>query len=155
MAGEISFIEFGVANTKRGRAFYEALFGWTFAPGPAPGCTEVSGVGVAAGMHGEDPAACPYVFFRVEDMTRALDRVRALGGTVRELDVELDARGGGTTTGPGAGRFVLCRDDQGSPFGLHQPAASETAPPAPEAAEPSPAGSPEGPGGEPAPPTGS
>lgn len=35
MSGEVSFIELGVADAKRGRAFYEALFGWKFAPGPA------------------------------------------------------------------------------------------------------------------------
>lgn len=116
MAGEISYIEFGVENTTRGRAFYEALFGWSFSPGPSRGGSAVAGAGVPAGMHGEDPGAGPYVFFRVDDMTAALDRVRALGGTVEEVDVE-----GGEQARARFGRFVLCRDDQGSPFGLHEP----------------------------------
>ena len=44
------------------------------------------------------------------------DRVRELGGQVEEMEIEGDdekiAR---------FGRFKLCRDDQGSSFGLHQP----------------------------------
>jgi uncharacterized protein len=41
--------------------------------------------------------------------------VRALGGAVEEMDVE-----GSEESQATSGRFKLCRDDQGSPFGLHQ-----------------------------------
>jgi len=41
--------------------------------------------------------------------------VRELGGSVEGMDVEGDADQQATT-----GRFKICRDDQGSPFGLHQ-----------------------------------
>jgi predicted enzyme related to lactoylglutathione lyase len=34
MAG-FSFFELGVEDAERGRAFYEGLFGWRFAPGPS------------------------------------------------------------------------------------------------------------------------
>jgi predicted enzyme related to lactoylglutathione lyase len=115
MAGELSFIELGVEDAERGRAFYEGLFGWRFEPsGQGFGVTLPN---VAGGMHGGDRGASPYVFFRVDDLDAALDRVRELGGTLEEAhegDEESVAR---------FGRFRLCRDDQGSPFGLHQPPA--------------------------------
>ena len=51
-------------------------------------------------------------------MDAALDRVRELGGTVEEMDVE-----GDEASTARFGRFKLCKDDQGSAFGLHQPPA--------------------------------
>ena len=35
MAGEVAFLELGVEDTDRGRAFYEGLFGWRFERGPS------------------------------------------------------------------------------------------------------------------------
>jgi uncharacterized protein len=69
-------------------------------------------------MPGGDKGAAPYLFFQVDDMDAALARVRELGGVVEEMDVE-----GGEESVARWGRFKLCRDDQGSPFGLHQPPA--------------------------------
>lgn len=117
MAGEIAFFELGVGDTERGRAFYEGMFGWSFEPGPSG---EASGLvigtsGLPGGMHGGDPGASPYVFFAVDDMETALNRVRELGGSVEEMDVE-----GDKDSQASFGRFKLCRDDQGSPFGLHE-----------------------------------
>ena len=66
-------------------------------------------------MHGGDPEAAPYLFFAVDDMEAALERVRELGGSVEEADVE-----GDEDSVARFGRFRLCRDDQGSSFGLHQ-----------------------------------
>ena len=51
-------------------------------------------------------------------MDAALARVRELGGVVEDMDVE-----GGEESAGRWGRFKLCRDGQGSPFGLHQPPA--------------------------------
>jgi predicted enzyme related to lactoylglutathione lyase len=114
----VAFVELGVGEPEKARTFYGSLFGWRFTPGPsAQGfMLEGLGTGVGGGVHGGDPGASPYVFFRVEDMEAALARVRELGGTVEEMDVEGDA-----ATVARFGRFKLCRDDQGSPFGLHQP----------------------------------
>jgi predicted enzyme related to lactoylglutathione lyase len=67
-------------------------------------------------MHPGDPGASPYVFFAVDDLEAAVQRVRELGGTVDDMDVE-----GDDASQAQFGRFKLCRDDQGSPFGLHQP----------------------------------
>ena len=118
MAGEVAFLELGVEDVERGRAFYEGLFGWRFEVGPSGQGFAIETPTVPAGMHGGDPGAAPYVFFRVDDIEAALDRVRELGGAVDETDVE-----GGDESIARFGRFRLCRDDQGSPFGLHQPPA--------------------------------
>jgi predicted enzyme related to lactoylglutathione lyase len=71
--------------------------------------------GLAGGMHGGDAGAVPYLFFRVDDMDAALDRVRDLGGSVDEPGL------GDETSAGEYGRFKLCKDDQGSAFGLHEP----------------------------------
>ncbi|QDG65532.1 hypothetical protein NIBR502772_04250 [Pseudarthrobacter sp. NIBRBAC000502772] len=74
MAGEPAFFEIGVEDPERGRAFYGALFGWDFSPGPSD-----QGGSIIGTPGNEDPAEY--------------------------------------------GRFKLCKDDQGSTFGLHQPPA--------------------------------
>lgn len=116
MAGELAFFEIGVEDTERGRRFYEALFDrWRFEPGPSGGFV-IGAPNVRGGMHGGDSGAAPSVFFRVNDMEAALSRVRELGGQVEEMDIEGDEQSIARF-----GRFKLCRDDQGSRFGLHEP----------------------------------
>lgn len=115
MNGELAFFEIGVANAEKGRAFYEGLFGWTFETGPSGGGFSIRAPNMPGGMHGGDPSAAPYVFFAVDDMDAAVARVRELGGEVEAMDVEGDAESVARF-----GRFKLCRDDQGSTFGLHQ-----------------------------------
>jgi uncharacterized protein len=115
MTGELAFFEIGVDDTKRGRAFYEQLFGWRFETGPSGKGFAITAPNVPGGMHGGDAGVAPYLFFRVDDMDAAIRRVRELGGEVEEVDVE-----GDDASIARFGRFKLCRDDQGSPFGLHQ-----------------------------------
>jgi uncharacterized protein len=116
MTGELAFFELGVDDTERGRTFYEGLFEWKFETGPSGKGFVISAPNVPGGMHGSDAGAAPYVFFGVDDMEAALERVRELGGEVEDMDVE-----GDEASIARFGRFKLCRDDQGSPFGLHQP----------------------------------
>ncbi|MEV0933500.1 VOC family protein [Streptomyces phaeochromogenes] len=114
MSGEPTFFEIGVADPERGRAFYGSLLGWTFEPGTSEGGGfAITTDGVPGGMHGGDAGASPYLFFRVDDLDAAVARVRELGGTVED---------GGDSEESAArfGRFKLCRDDQGSAFGLHE-----------------------------------
>jgi predicted enzyme related to lactoylglutathione lyase len=70
-------------------------------------------------MHGGEAGAVPYMFFDVEDLDAAVERVIALGGEIVDFDV-----GGSAESIAQFGRFKLCRDDQGSSFGLHQPPAA-------------------------------
>jgi predicted enzyme related to lactoylglutathione lyase len=116
MAGELAFLELGVEDAEKGRAFYESLFGWGFERGPSGQGWVISTPNVRAGMHPGDRGATPYVFFAVDDIDAAVARVKELGGSVEEMDVE-----GDDDSQARFGRFKLCRDDQGSPFGLHQP----------------------------------
>jgi uncharacterized protein len=115
MAGELAFFELGVEDPEKGRAFYEGLFGWTMEPGPHGGGFTIATPSIRGGMHGGDKGALPYVFFAVDDMEAAVEKVRDLGGTVDDIDVEGDEE-----SQQRFGRFKLCRDDQGSAFGLHQ-----------------------------------
>jgi predicted enzyme related to lactoylglutathione lyase len=119
MAGEVAFFELGVEDVERGRVFYEGLFGWQFEPGPSGQGFTIGAGKVPGGMHGGDKGAAPYLFFQVEDMAAALARVRELGGVVEEAEID-----GNEESVALWGRFRLCRDDQGSPFGLHQPPAA-------------------------------
>ena len=118
MASEPSFFELGVADPERGRAFYGALFGWSFDPGPSGRGFSIATGGLPGGMHGGDAGASPYLFFRVDDLDATVARLRELGGTVEDIGEE-----GAEAEESVArfGRFKLCRDDQGSTFGLHQP----------------------------------
>ncbi|MCU1517492.1 MAG: glyoxalase [Pseudarthrobacter sp.] len=119
MSGEPVFFEIGVQDTQRGRAFYGGLFDWEFAPGPSGGEGFVIGTpGIAGGMHGGDPGVPPYLFFRVDNLDAALARVRELGGSVDDTDL-------GDGSAAEFGRFKLCKDDQGSVFGLHEPPAQD------------------------------
>jgi predicted enzyme related to lactoylglutathione lyase len=116
MDGEISFLELGVGDVDRARAFYGTLFGWRFGSFPGMQGQTIEGTGLGTGIHGGDASASPYVFFRVRDLDVALARVRELGGEVIDLDLDGDAAQIARW-----GRFRLCKDDQGSGFGLHQP----------------------------------
>ncbi|CAM5230344.1 VOC family protein OS=Streptomyces microflavus OX=1919 GN=G3I39_41275 PE=4 SV=1 [Streptomyces microflavus] len=49
-------------------------------------------------------------------MAAAVAQVRELGGSLEGPDLGDDEE-----TAARFGRFQLCRDDQGSPFGLHEP----------------------------------
>ena len=115
MAGEVAFIELGVKDADGARAFYGGLFGWSFEPGPSGEGFVFKAGDTPGGVHGGDPESAPYVFFEVDDIEQATEQVRTLGGSVDSTDIEGDEESQARF-----GRFKLCRDDQGSPFGLHQ-----------------------------------
>jgi predicted enzyme related to lactoylglutathione lyase len=116
MHGSVSFFELGVGDAGKGRAFYEGLFGWGFETGPSAHGWVISTPGVPGGMHPGDAGAVPYLFFEVDDMDAALERVQAMGGEIVDFDA-----GGDESSEARFGRFKFCKDDQGSSFGLHQP----------------------------------
>ncbi len=114
MTGEVSFFELGVNDPAMARDFYGQLFGWEMKAGPSgeAGGFLIQTGNAAGGLHGGEQGAGPFLFFKVEDIQVAAERVRALGG--RAVFNE--------HSGPGAsGTFAFCEDNQGSCFGLHQP----------------------------------
>lgn len=116
MTGDPSFFTIGVGDVDTARSFYGGLFGWTFSDPPSGEGAVVEGCEVPGGIHGGDPGASPYLFFRVDDIDLALARVRELGGDVTGNDSNDDP-----DSVARFGRFALCKDDQGSSFGLHEP----------------------------------
>jgi predicted enzyme related to lactoylglutathione lyase len=114
MNGELSFFELGVGDADRAREFYGSLFGWEFVD-EGKGAT-IETPNVPGGLHGGDVGASPYLFFRVDDLDAARVRVRELGGEVGD-----GLEGDDPDTVARFGRFVFCKDDQGSSFGLHEP----------------------------------
>ncbi|HKF80959.1 MAG TPA: VOC family protein [Thermoleophilaceae bacterium] len=104
---ELSLVEFPADDTERARRFWAELLG---APldarhgGEGEGWQTGSGA-PAVGVHARGPGpgdsfSLPY--FAVGDLAEALERVEALGGSVVH---------------PGA-RWAVCKDSEGSPFGL-------------------------------------
>lgn len=115
MNGALSWFEMGVGNPDRARAFFGGLFGWEFAD--ERGGASIRTPNVPGGIHGgEEGHPGVYLFFEVDDIDAALARVRELGGEAGGFDSSEDPE-----TEARFGRFVMCHDDQGVPFGLHQP----------------------------------
>jgi predicted enzyme related to lactoylglutathione lyase len=103
----IRLVEFPADDPKRARRFWTGVLGVTLAdrvPGQGEGW-QTGDDGPALGLHARgtgpgDRVSLPY--FAVPDMNAALDVVRDLGGEVIH---------------PGE-RWSVCRDSEGSPFGL-------------------------------------
>jgi predicted enzyme related to lactoylglutathione lyase len=103
----LSLVEFPADDPQRARRFWEGLLGDELGArsGAEGSGRQTHGAGPAVGVHERgrgpgDTASLPY--FAVDDMTAALERVRALGGEVIH---------------PG-GAWSVCRDSEGTPFGL-------------------------------------
>jgi predicted enzyme related to lactoylglutathione lyase len=107
MAAKLSLVEFPADDPERARTFWEGLLGVEFTErreGEGSGRQTREG-DVAVGLHERgrgpgDRVSLPY--FTVADVEEALARVRSLGGEVVH---------------PGE-QWAICRDSEGSPFGL-------------------------------------
>jgi predicted enzyme related to lactoylglutathione lyase len=103
----LSLVEFPADDVERARGFWEGLLGIELdarGDGEGEGWQTHSG-GAQIGLHARgrgpgDTFSLPY--FAVPDMAAALERVTALGGGVVH---------------PGDA-WAVCRDSEGSPFGL-------------------------------------
>jgi predicted enzyme related to lactoylglutathione lyase len=102
-----SLVEFPADDPERARRFWSGLLGVALderAEAEGSGWQTHTG-GTSVGVHARgtgpgDTVSLPY--FTVPDMDTALEQVRTLGGSVIH---------------PGA-RWAICRDSEGSPFGL-------------------------------------
>lgn len=104
---ELALVEFPADDPERARRFWEGLLGVALAEredGEGVGRHTREGP-VAVGLHARGPgpgdrSSLPY--FAVADVADAIARVQELGGEVVH---------------PGE-RWAICRDSEGSPFGL-------------------------------------
>jgi predicted enzyme related to lactoylglutathione lyase len=106
---QVSIIEFPADDPARARRFWEQLLGAKLdAREPAEGeGWQTHSPGAAVGVHSRgrgpgDSFSLPY--FAVGDLPEALNQVKALGGSVIH---------------PGE-RWAICKDSEGTPFGLAQ-----------------------------------
>ena len=107
MSGRLELVEFPADDPERATRFWSGVLGSSFAArGPEQGQGwQTDGSGPLIGVHerGRGPGdtfSLPY--FTVGDLAGALERVTELGGTVIH---------------PGS-RWAICKDSEGSPFGL-------------------------------------
>jgi predicted enzyme related to lactoylglutathione lyase len=110
MAARPALIEFPADDPERAKRFWSGLLETSLADrASAEGeGWQTRQPGAAVGVHTRgrgpgDTQALPY--FQVEDLDAAIEQVQALGGTVVH---------------PGS-RWAICRDSEGSPFGLAGP----------------------------------
>jgi predicted enzyme related to lactoylglutathione lyase len=116
--GTVSWLDLMAPDPDKARAFYQALFGWSYQIGPAEtGHYAIAQVGgrSAAGI-GTMPPDSPFpaawtIYFSVDDAEAAAARIREHRGQVvmGPMDVMEE------------GRLVFCIDPTGAPFGMWQP----------------------------------
>ncbi len=107
--GDAGYVTFEVPDLERAQAFYGAVLGWTFAPAELPEALRVVDSMPMTSLWGGQERGDLVLCWRVDDLTAAVEQVRALGGTATE-PVE---KAYGTTSD--------CIDDQGMVFYLWQP----------------------------------
>ena len=109
---QLGYFTIDTLDVGKARAFYSALFGWTFdeaASGPT--YAHVGGSDPAFGFtKAERPGQFPHLYFRVEDVDALCQRVTELGGRAA------------IPSASATGRSVVVSDDQGVSFSLWQPA---------------------------------
>ncbi len=106
--GDLAFVVFETADSARARTFFGSVLGLRFMPGRSPddwNLADVLPMSALSGGHGR-PAVVP--LFRVDDVTAAVARVRAAGGTATDAANE------------GYAIRSVCVDDQGTRFMLAQ-----------------------------------
>lgn len=108
MPGEPSYIELGVPDPAKARAFYAQLLHWP--NDDAGGIGQVDTGTLSIGVHGGDDNAHFEVFFAVPDLDAAIAQVGDLGGSLVS-DVN---------DSPGFGRWIECKDNQNVAFGLRE-----------------------------------
>jgi uncharacterized glyoxalase superfamily protein PhnB len=106
--GDVAYLTLQVPDGARARDFYEAVLGWSAAPGRVADGWQVDGTTPMIGIGGgtSEPGAVP--MYAVDDLEVAVAAVRTAGGEAGEIERRP------------YGLSALCRDDQGLPFWLGQ-----------------------------------
>lgn len=109
--GDVGYLTLEVPDGDRARAFYEQVFGWSTDASGAPGSFHISSITPPSGIHGGPETPEFRVYFRVDDIEAAAERVREAGGEVI------------STANYDSGGNAECLDDQGLRFSLFRPRA--------------------------------
>src|ERR1700694_4111730 len=80
IGAEVSYIEIGVSDASKSRAFLEQMFGWKFHPFGRSDEGWFQTPSLKAGIHGGDPTWGFLVYFGVPDLEAAMTNVNRLGG---------------------------------------------------------------------------
>jgi uncharacterized protein len=108
MAGELVYFVIPAPDSERARKFYGDLFDWDFEPGNIPDGFQINGAEPPGGLYGGGEGQRPMVYFSVDDIGAAIQRVRDLGGHANDPeDIE-------------SGQMAHCRDPKGVEFGIWQ-----------------------------------
>jgi uncharacterized protein len=107
-AGDVAYVSIEAVDDARARAFYGSVLGLQFTPGRAEHGWNIAEIAPMSGLSGGHARPGVVVMYRVDDIARAVQRVRELGGTATE-----------PLTQP-YGITADCVDDQGTRFYLGQ-----------------------------------
>jgi uncharacterized glyoxalase superfamily protein PhnB len=106
--GDAVYLTLQVPDGARARDFYDAVLGWSAAPGRVPDGWQVEGTTPMIGIGGgsSEPGMVP--MYAVDDLEVAVAAVQTAGGMAGAIEDKP------------YGLTALCRDDQGLPFWLGQ-----------------------------------
>ncbi len=102
--GDLVYFWLTLGDAEKAKAFYGDLLGWEFSGGNAPDGWNVENTTPPGGLHGGNEEFRANVCFEVDDLEAARKRVEELGGDAGEPQPTE------------AGKFSLCKDDQGAEF---------------------------------------
>lgn len=112
MPSEPGYFTLAVQDLDRATAFFGDVLGWEFEVGSGTdaGSAHITNIGLPGGLHAVSTDPHSHLYFSVDDLDVALEKVRAGGGRAEEV-----------ANSP-SGRNVTCFDDQGTRFTLWEPA---------------------------------
>ena len=113
---DVVYASLWVPDVERAAAFFGAVLGWTYAPGGSARGRQVEGVSPRHGLWGGEERSTLFLCFAVDDVSAAVERVRAAGG-----------RAAAPRDEP-YGMVADCVDDEGMAFAVVQPRHGRPAP---------------------------
>ena len=112
MAGKLTHVEIGAADTDRAQGFWSGVFGWEVGPPMSPEMDYRmfrTGEDQGGAITASEEQGHLTVYFDTEDIDGTIAKVRELGGEA-----------GDKMPVPGYGWFAACRDTEGNAFSLWQ-----------------------------------
>lgn len=115
MANPLCHFELMVDDPARARAFYSAVFDWSFDESSIPGYTLIqTGSEPSGGLFrrpAQAPGVCANVYFQTTDLDATLTKATQQGAKVLVPKTPI----------PNVGHFAMIADPEGIPIGLMQP----------------------------------